>query len=210
MWRYRSERVEHVQVGLTTNGRPLDADLEVWLGPDNTPLKMRVYSDDGRHRPFSVRLATPGHPNTVVIRNIGPADFPLSANVVPSNAATASDHVQMQKIQGGCIWTCEIGPSIDCIYTIVRTDGNPLNARLELLQGPNNNKQVVELYSEDGLRRPFGCVLMTPGAGSVVRVVNTAPVEFPLRVAIIPRNESEHAVPTASCPQPHHTSAVAA
>merc|ERR1719231_2012238 len=66
---YRSPLVEQVQVVLSTEGRPLDADIELWHGPDNTPCKMRVYVENGLLRPFSasvdsvaVLLETDGRP----------------------------------------------------------------------------------------------------------------------------------------------------
>jgi hypothetical protein len=57
-----------------------------------------------------------------------------------------------------------------------------LNARIKLLQGSNNNK--LELYTEDGLDLPFFANFETPGAGSVVHVMNSAPLEFPLRASV--------------------------
>ena len=58
-WSYRSPSVEQVQVVLSTEGRPLDADIELWHGPDNTPCKMRVYVENGLLRPFSAVIETP-------------------------------------------------------------------------------------------------------------------------------------------------------
>merc|ERR1719284_1016061 len=106
-WSYRSPAVEQVQVVLSTEGRPLDADIELWHGPDNTPVKMRVYVENGQLRPFSAVIETPRGPNTVAIRNIGQIEFPIAANVIaedvdmPSGDAVSST----MTVQGGALRT---------------------------------------------------------------------------------------------------------
>jgi hypothetical protein len=188
-WSYANPAVEQVQVDLTTEGRPLDADIELWHGPDNTPCKMRVYGEDGLVRPFTTVVETPRGPNTVAIRNIGQIEFPLTALVSETNIVAPTDEciTESKTIQGGALRTYAFDPTVDSVQVFIKTDGRPLNARLELLQGPNNNKQVIELYTEDGCDRPFFCLLETPGSGNVVRIVNTAPVEFPMTAAVVPR-----------------------
>ena len=189
-WSYRSPGIEQVQVILSTEGRPLDADVEVWHGPDNTPCKMRVYVENGQLRPFSAVIETPRGPNTVAVRNIGQVEFPIAANCITEWEGIDKPTVECLEasatIQGGALRTYPFDPLVDSVQVLLRTDGRPLNARIELLQGPNNNKQVVEVYTEDGCDRPFFCILRTPWAGNVVRVVNTAPVEFPLTASVVP------------------------
>ncbi|KAL1522492.1 hypothetical protein AB1Y20_017480 [Prymnesium parvum] len=187
-WTYRSPAVEQVQVVLSTEGRPLDADVELWHGPDNTPCKMRVYVENGQLRPFSCVIETPRGPNTIAIRNIGQLEFPFAANVFAENVdvPTPDSLAASMTIQGGALRTYPFDPTVDSVQVLLKTDGRPLNARIELLQGPNNNKQVIELYTEDGLDRPFLCFLETIGSGNVVRIVNTAPVEFPMTASVVP------------------------
>ena len=189
-WSYRSPSVEQVQVVLSTEGRPLDADIELWHGPDNTPVKMRVYNENGLLRPFSAVIETPRGPNTIAIRNIGQVEFPIAADVVAQEVDQPSPEciAASQTIQGGALRTYPFDPTVDSVQVLLKTDGRPLNARIELLQGPNNNKQVIELYTEDGCDRPFYAILETPGSGNVVRCVNTAPVEFPMTAAVVPHS----------------------
>lgn len=187
-WSYRSPAVEQVQIILSTEGRPLDADIELWHGPDNTPVKVRVYIENGQIRPFSTVIETPRGPNTIAIRNIGQIEFPIAAAALVDDIDYPSLECEKscKTVQGGALRTYPFDPSVESVQVLLRTDGRPLNARIELLQGPNNNKQVIELYTEDGCDRPFFCILETPGSGNVVRIVNTAPVEFPMTAGVVP------------------------
>ena len=187
-WSYKSPLVEQVQVTLSSEGRPIDGDIELWHGPDNTPCKMRIYIEDGQIRPFTAVLETPRGPNTIAIKNIGQIEFPLTTYVTSENIETPNVDCLSSgsTIQGGALRTYPFDPLVDSVQILLRTDGRPLNSRIELLQGPNNNKQVIELYTEDGCDRPFFCVIETPGSGNVIRVVNTAPIEFPMFATVVP------------------------
>ena len=116
-WSYRSPLVEQVKVVLSTDGRPLDADIELWHGPDNTPCKMRVYVENGQLRPFNAVIETPRGPNTVAIRNIGQIEFPIAANVVAEHIDQPSGECLSASttVQGGALRTYPFDPSVDSV-----------------------------------------------------------------------------------------------
>ncbi len=191
-WAFANPQVDAVQVLLKSAGRSIDADIDLWNGPDNTPYKMRVYVEDGARRTFNAIIGTPRGPNSVAVRNIGQLEFPLDAVVRPDiqdglAVSIASVVTRSEVIQGGAVRTWPFNPTVQSVAVIIKTDGRPLNTRIELLMGPNNSKQVVEVYTEDGIERPFFAIIETPEAtGSVIRIKNTAPLEFPVYASVAP------------------------
>eukprot|EP00985_Skeletonema_marinoi_P019577 scaffold11292_cov118-Skeletonema_marinoi.AAC.2 len=197
-WSFANPQVDAVQVLFKSEGRPIDADIDLWNGPDNTPHKMRVYVEDGARRTFSAIIGTPRGPNSIAVRNIGQLEFPLDAVVRPDMqdglaASIASVVSKAEVIQGGSVRTWSFNPVVQSVAVIIKTDGRPLNSRIELLMGPNNSKQVVEIYTEDGVERPFFAIVETPEAvGSVIRIKNTAPLEFPVYASVAPYTLGEY------------------
>jgi len=184
---------ERVQVFMKTDGRPLNANIELWNGPDNTPLKMGIYVEDGDSRPFSAVIETPRGHNAIAIRNTAQMEFPLGACVEadagkdPARITTSSSgKVASKTIQGGAVHTYPFSSSVASVQVLLKTEGRPMSARIELLQGPNNIKQVIEIFTEDGFERPFYAVIQTPGSGNVVRIVNVATVEYPMTASVEP------------------------
>jgi len=195
-WSLTDPFVESVEVMLRTEGRPLNANVELWQGPNNTPQKMGVYIEDGSMRPFNCIVKTPRAQNAIAVRNTGNLEFPLSASVEADVEGAYDDELAMRTsktLQGGAVVTHPFNPAVASVQIVLKTDGRPLNARIELLQGPNNNKQILEVYTEDGMERPFIAIIKTPGAGNVVRIVNTATMEFPIAASVEPYEIDENA-----------------
>ena len=197
--------VKRVSIYMQTKGRPVNANVELWQGPENAPQKMSVYLEDGSKRPFRASVESPGSSNSIAIRNTGQMEFPLtvgidvdveSEDVGPSEILLGNSDSRV--VQGGAVYTTPFPPAVQSVQVALKSDGRPLNARVELLQGPNNNKQVMEIYTEDGNERPFFVIIDTPGSGNVVRIVNTATVEFPLTAAVEPYLVDEFIVESSS------------
>ena len=210
-WDFNSEHLDAVQVLLKTEGRPLKADIELWQG-ENAPQKISVYSENGETRPLSAFVATPycGH-TAVAVKNSGEGEFPMKACVEadlyqngnflagsgPGNANKLAkftlqnlwDKARPKTVQGGgATYVVPLESNIQRVQILITSENNPINARIEILEGPNNVKQVMEIQTEDGKARPFFCVLDLPDPvlTNVMRVVNTGPFEFPIECRIEP------------------------
>ncbi|GKZ00330.1 hypothetical protein MPSEU_000985900 [Mayamaea pseudoterrestris] len=194
-WSYAHPSVKRIHVVLMTEGRPLHADVALWQGPSNTPCKMRIFCEDGAERPFSTVIETPNSPNTISIRNSGNVELPLSAQVLAEDVGNLSSlpsfpncdlEVDPVTIQGGAVRTYPFETIVESVQIVLQSDGRPLYAQIEILQGPSSNKQVVDVYTEDGTTRPFFMVVETPGNGNAVRIVNSGSIEFPFVASVQP------------------------
>lgn len=197
-WSFQNQhKMDMIQVHMKTDGRPMNANVELWQGPDNVPQKVSVYCEDGRARPFRCFMATPYVGNSISIRNTNTLEYPLQAILEGGKVGMDDPETKekMQRLQekkpkicqGGATLTERFQPEVQSVQVFLQSEGRPLQCRIELIQGPNNVKQVMEVYTEEGSVRPFYAILETPGYGTgVVRIINTSTMEFPFSATVEP------------------------
>jgi len=189
-WEFPDPNQEIVQVGIDSNGRPVESLIELWIGPDWTPMKVKAYTEDGMMRPIQSLIGTRNKAAAVDINNTGPGDFPLNAAAAyagPSMVQQRADLItanQGRYIEGGAVHSVNFDATVEQIQVLLYTDTRQLNAQVELLNGPNNFKQKYEVFTNNGLLNSLYVIFNSPGSGNVVRVTNLAPLEFPCKAFI--------------------------
>eukprot|EP00977_Amphora_coffeiformis_P019842 scaffold7495_cov158-Amphora_coffeaeformis.AAC.2 len=183
----------------STDGRPLEADVEVFDGPDNTPVRFKVYSENGRTTPvraivgmYSNSWDTRRDP-TVSVRNTGTLEFPLLARVLPTDAnrPTVPRHGNAAaEIHGDSLRTWTLDPGYRsygsaAVVTLSSPNGTPVQADVQLWGVSNRVLQKIRIHQQDGLQYPTSIVVDTSLA-SVIAVKNIGPMTFPIRATVEP------------------------
>merc|ERR1719281_219697 len=187
-WKFTDTSRDRVQVALGSEGRPVHADVHLWLGPNYTPFSIKAYSEDGKLRPVQALVGTKSKEVTVEVKNVGESDFPIKAASnyavgemvalpIEMPATTAGERVDAQALR-----SYPLNASAKQLEVILNTEGRQLKARVELLNAPNNPKQTFEVYASDGQLTSLCVCFDCPDEGNTVRILNLSPVEFPLNI----------------------------
>jgi hypothetical protein len=191
-WKFNDYSKDRVQVAVGSEGRPVKADIQLWLGPDWTPFSLKAYSEDGNSRPIQTLIGTRNKAAMIEVRNMGEYEFPFDAasNYAKGEMAAIPSElpatVQGERVQGGALCSFPVDPDVEQVEVLLNTDGKQLNARVELLNAPNNPKQTFEVFTNNGELNSLCVCFKTPDPGNTIRIVNLAPVEFPAYAHINP------------------------
>jgi len=205
-WAFQNADLDRLLVSLKSEeNRGIHAQIELCEGPANMPQQLDVTIGKGKIRPFKAVIETPGGHSSLFVRNTGPLEYPFMAGVgseisgdvmedansdysakLLADSKSLYDSASSRIMQGGSVHSVKFEPYVQSAKAVLNTDGRPLNARIELINGPNSVRETIDLYTEDGLERPFITIISTPGSGNTVRIINTASMEFPLTVSLDP------------------------
>lgn len=184
---FRDKSREVVQLGMDSEGRPVSAEIELWIGPNYTPFKVKAFSENGLQYPIQSLIGTRSKMAQVEVRNIAPMELTFSAACSYASPALAEMRRRIPEtekavtVQGaGAIYSVPLTAGGNRARVYITTDNRNLNARIELLNGPNNVKQKFDVYTSNGELNSFYIVFETPERTPyTIRILNQAKVEFP-------------------------------
>ena len=60
------------------NDRPIQSEVNLWLGPDYTPYSLKCKSENGNEYPIQTLIGTKGYAVNVELKNTGAYNFPIN------------------------------------------------------------------------------------------------------------------------------------
>jgi hypothetical protein len=214
---------DRVQMEIRTNGRPLRATAQLWLGPLRNVHTMQIDTQDGALSPYraGLKFKADGQGRTLKISTSESQEMPIDVAVtIPSversaEIGAAFDYIwnncDKTIVQGavvgsgekGSVRTFPVDSDVDAVQFLCwsrDTGKKSLKAKIEVLQGPNNRKQVYDLQC-GGSTQPFHAVFETPGPGWVVRLFNKKYIEDGLfQAVLVPYNLGNSGTPLGKIP----------
>ena len=187
------------QYVIKTNGRPLKATVELWTGPIRRTHQMQIDSEDGQQTPFQATLKFKKLAQVLKIMTSSTLEYPIQVGVSVPEPARAKELAENTErvwdnltedekllVQGGSTeggggavrsWTIPTNvASVQFLGWSRDSSKKSFRAQIEVLQGPNNRKQVYTLQCGGG-SQPYHAVIQTPGPGWMIRVTNKKFVE---------------------------------
>ncbi|KAL1518627.1 hypothetical protein AB1Y20_002915 [Prymnesium parvum] len=184
-WKFNDATRDRVHVALDSEGRPITADIQLWIGPDWTPFMLKAYSENGKLRPIQTLVGTRNKLAMIEVRNTAAHEFPFDAvsnyaeGPMQTLASTIPSSTEGTRVDGGALRSFPLNPTTKQLEVVLKTDGRQLNAKIELLNGPNNAKQTYEVFTNNGELNSLCVAFNTIDPSSTVRIVNLATLEFP-------------------------------
>lgn len=197
---------DRCQMYFTTNGRPLKAKVELWLGPLRRTHFMEIDVEDGEVTPFRATLKFKKGGQMLKVSGNSGLEFPMFAGVAIASSER-SDHLKAitervwdnspkQLVQGGgidgslgAVRTYVIPQDVASVQVLLwarDTGKKSMKAKIEIIQGQDNRKQIYDLQCGGG-SQPYHAIFQTPGGGGQVRVINKKFIEDGLfECAVVP------------------------
>jgi len=214
-----AERVQYVLQ--SPNGRPINAKVELWIGPIRCVHEMIYDCMSGVAFPLKATLKFKKLAPVLKISGNGPYELPLLAGVFvpsPEESKAIGDYTEKDMFynspmkdrvqggstidnKGGAIRSFQVDPSWDKTQIMVwSTDvgRKSFKTNIEILQAPNNQKQMINLRC-GGSTQPYHCVIDTPGPGWTIRCNSKKYLEDGLfEIAIGPYGPTSDADPASN------------
>lgn len=206
---------DRAQIYIQTNGRPLKARIEMWLGPIRRVHFMDISNMNGAETPYrgciKFKNTDSAGPQTLEISTSEDQAFPCFVGVDVMTPERSKERQQVfddtwkasRKIysQGDkTIRSIPIADHCKSVQLLVWSKDvgkKSFKANVEFLQGPNCKRQYYQLQC-GGSTQPYQAVFETPGTGWTMRWQNTKTLHDGSHEFVVIPYELEDTPPNAS------------